>query len=146
MFKASKFFTQNVKCIIQTLVKHFVMQIGYIFFLYRGSPHSTVKVEHQKTVLWEIRTMRIKYRNITQNSTIEKFILVLWEEWIFLKKPYYREISTMRGRPMRGLPVPTKNWTYCLCLMLIFVSLWLILHQYMLLMSSELPYFNELEF
>ena len=27
------------------------------------------------------------------------------------QKPYYREISTMRGRPMRGLPVfviPTK--------------------------------------
>ena len=52
---------------------------------YRKSPHSTVKVEHQKTVLWEIRTMRIKYRNIAQNSTIEKFILVLWEEWIFFK-------------------------------------------------------------
>ena len=23
------------------------------------------------------------------------------------QKPYYREISTMRGRTMRGLPVPT---------------------------------------
>ena len=25
------------------------------------------------------------------------------------QKPYYREISTMRGRPMRGLPVLTTS-------------------------------------
>ena len=36
---------------------------------------------------------------------------VLWEELQNLlnkKKPYYREIRTMRGRTMRGLPVPTS--------------------------------------
>ena len=37
---------------------------------------------------------------------------VLWEELQNLlnkKKPYYREIRTMRGRTMRGLPVIWKN-------------------------------------
>ena len=32
------------------------------------------------------------------------------------KKPYYREISTMRGRPMRGPPVlfPTPKHYICM--------------------------------
>ena len=32
------------------------------------------------------------------------------------QKPYYREISTMRGRPMRGLPVDHLNTQYQLWL------------------------------
>ena len=32
------------------------------------------------------------------------------------KKPYYREISTMRGRPMRRLPVDHLNTQYQLWL------------------------------
>ena len=52
--------------------------------------------------------MRKQYRNIAQNRTIKKFhtiYLCTMRGIDIFQNPYYREISTMRGRTMRGLPV-----------------------------------------
>ena len=49
--------------------------------------------------------MRIKYRNIAQNSYNREIYTYTMRGMDIFRKPYYREISTMRGRPMRGLPV-----------------------------------------
>ena len=56
--------------------------------------------------------MRIYNRNIAQNGTIEKFHtmnLCTMRGIDIFQNPYYREISTMRGRNMRGLPVQHKH-------------------------------------
>ena len=110
---------------------------------YRKSPHSTVKVEHQKTVLWEIRTMRIKYRNIAQNSTIEKFILVLWEEWIFFKNRTI-EKSVLWEDALWGDPLyyfPRQNIIYACHLYTVCIYLEQLSYKYLLHYHSIYSHF-----